>query len=168
MIFKTLVNTKARCSKCEGYENYDYQYPSKSQDVRTMPNNDVDESKVVEDIHVPPKTASIIKDKTVDFSTPIFDEIHVASDSTGDDVNEIPAVSGKSFEFPCVEYNFMIVPIESYSSEPPEFLAMIQQMISSASFFTNRLEFISESNLLLAEFEACHTLGIHYLSFSHR
>jgi len=28
LTFKTLVNAKARCSKCEGYGHYDYQYPS--------------------------------------------------------------------------------------------------------------------------------------------
>jgi len=28
LILKTLVNAKARCSKCEGYGHYDYQYPS--------------------------------------------------------------------------------------------------------------------------------------------
>jgi len=33
--------------------------------------------------------------------------------------SNIPAVPRKSFEFPCVEYSFMIVPTESYSSEPP-------------------------------------------------
>ena len=27
LTFKRLVNVKARYSKCEGYENYDYQYP---------------------------------------------------------------------------------------------------------------------------------------------
>ena len=31
LAFKTLVNAKARCYKSEGYEHYDYQCPSKSQ-----------------------------------------------------------------------------------------------------------------------------------------
>ena len=40
----------------------------------------------------------------------------------------------KSFEFPCVEYSFMIVPIDSSSSESHELLGMIKQIISNASF----------------------------------
>jgi len=59
--FKTIVNIKARCYKCEGYEHYDYHCPSESQHVRIVPGNDVDDLKVVEDVHVPPKTTSIIK-----------------------------------------------------------------------------------------------------------
>ena len=65
MTFKRLVNAKARCSKCEGYGHYDYQCPSKCQHVRTVFSNDVDDSKVVEDVHVPPKTASIIESISV-------------------------------------------------------------------------------------------------------
>ena len=30
LTFKRLVNAKARCFKCEGYERYDYLSPSKS------------------------------------------------------------------------------------------------------------------------------------------
>ena len=104
-----------------------------------MSSNDVN-SKVVDDIYVPLNSASIIKDITVDFDTLIFDEIHMSSDSTGDDVNEIvesniPAVPRKSFESPCVEYSFMVIPIESYPSESLEFLTMIRQMISNAFFY---------------------------------
>jgi len=69
LTFKTLINAKARCSKCEGYGHYDYQCPSESQQVRIVPSNDVDDLKVVEDVHISPKTASIIKDMTVDFGT---------------------------------------------------------------------------------------------------
>ena len=65
--------------------------------------------------------------------TQIIDEIHMSFDSANDDVDEIiepntPAVPSKSFEFPCVEYNFMVVPTDSSSSESPEFLVVIQQM----------------------------------------
>ena len=62
LTFKTLVNAKAQCSKCKGYGYYDYQCPSECQHVRTVSSNDVDDSKVVEDVHVPLKTASIIED----------------------------------------------------------------------------------------------------------
>jgi len=41
LTFKTLVNTQVRCSKCEGYGYYDYQYPSESQHIRTVPSDDL-------------------------------------------------------------------------------------------------------------------------------
>ena len=80
--------------------------------------------------HVSSKTASIIEDIAVDFDTPSIDEIHMSFGSASDDVDEIvepntPAVPSKLFEFPCAKYNFMIVPIDSSSSESPKFLVMI-------------------------------------------
>ena len=64
----------------------------------------------------------------------------MSSDSTSDDMDEIvesniSAVPSKSFEFPLVDYGFMVVLGELSSSESSEFLAMIQQMISSIFFF---------------------------------
>ena len=56
LTYKTLVNDNARYSKCEGYGHYDYQCPSKSQHVGIVPSDDVDNSKVVEDVYVPSKT----------------------------------------------------------------------------------------------------------------
>jgi len=55
-----------------------------------------------------------------------------SSDSTNDDVNElvesnIPTVPSKSIKFSYPEYTFMVVPIESYSSESLEFFARIQR-----------------------------------------
>ena len=47
---------------------------------------------------------------------------------------------------PRAEYGFMVILIDSCSSELPEFLFMIQQMVSSASF-PDCLEFASESNI---------------------
>ena len=34
LTFKRLINVMARCSKCEGYEHYNYQCPSKSRHDR--------------------------------------------------------------------------------------------------------------------------------------
>ena len=106
-----------------------------------MSSNDVDDSKVVEDVHVPPKTASIIEDVSVGSDTPIINEAHVSFDSTSDDVNEIvesniPAVSSRSFEFPCADYRFMVVPAGLFISESSEFLAMTQQRISGLFFLS--------------------------------
>ena len=108
--------------------------------MRTVPNDDVDDSKVVEDVHIPSKTTSIIKDISVDSDTLIIDEVHISSDSISDGVDEIvepntPPVPSKSFKLPCSRYSFMVVPIDSSFSESLELLAMIHQMVSSASFF---------------------------------
>jgi len=117
-----------------------------------VPSDDVDDTKVVEDVHVPSKTASIIEDISVGSDTLIIDEVDMPSDSTIDDVDEIvepntPAVPSKSFEFSYAEYSFMVVSIDPSSSESPELFGMIQQMVSSASFFSGCLEFVSESNI---------------------
>jgi len=70
-------------------------------------------------------------------------------------------VPSKSIDFPCPEYTFMAIPIESFFSELPEFFARIQEMVSSVSSFTCHLEFISEPNLLLAELDVCHSSHSH-------
>ena len=72
MTFKTLANAKPRCSKCERYAYYDYQCPSENQHVRNVPSDDIDDSKIVDDVHVSPKTASIIENISVGFSTLIL------------------------------------------------------------------------------------------------
>jgi len=88
LTFKTLVNAKARCSKCERYGYYNYQCLSESKHVRIVSSDEVDISKVIEEVHVPSKTVSIIEDTTVGVDTLVIDEIHM-SDSASDDVNEI-------------------------------------------------------------------------------
>ena len=60
--------------KCKGYGYYEYQCFSESQHVTTMLTDDVDNSKVVKDVHVS-KTASIIEDIAVGSDTPIINEI---------------------------------------------------------------------------------------------
>ena len=105
-----------------------------------MPSDDVINSKVVRYVHIPSKTASIIKEISAGSDTPIIDEVHMPPDSTSDDVNEIvelntPIMPSKSFEFPCTEYSFIVVLIDSSSSESPKFLVMIQQIVFGAAFF---------------------------------
>ena len=116
--------------KCKGYEHYDYQCPSESQHVKIVPTNDVDDSKIVKNVYVLFKTASIIEDIAVGSDTSIIDEIHMSSDSTSDEVDEIVepntlTMPSKPFESPYVEYSFIVVPIDSSFSEPLEFLAKI-------------------------------------------
>jgi len=55
LTFKMLINVKTRYFKCEGYGQYDYQCPSESQHVRIVSSDDVDDSKVIEDVYVPSK-----------------------------------------------------------------------------------------------------------------
>ena len=52
LTFKRVVNAKARCSKCEGYKYYDYQCPSESRHVRIVTSDNIDDSKVVEDVNI--------------------------------------------------------------------------------------------------------------------
>jgi len=119
--------------------------------VKTVPTNDVDDSNVVEDVHVPFKIANIIEDISVVSDTLIIDEIHMSFDSASDDVDEIvepntPTMPSKPFKSPCAEYSFIIVPIDSSFNESPEFFAKTQQMVSSA-FFSGCLEIVFESNV---------------------
>ena len=69
LTFIRLVNAKAWYSKCEGYEHYDYQCFSKSRHVNIVPNDDIDDSNVFEDVHVPFKITSIIEDISVGSDT---------------------------------------------------------------------------------------------------
>ena len=70
--------------------------------------------------------------------------IHDEIDHETVDSNVITS-SGPS-ESLCVDYDFMVVPTESFFIESSEFLAMIQQVVSGA-FFTGCLKFIPESSI---------------------
>ena len=54
-----------------------------------MPIDNVDDSKVVEDVNILLEITSIVEDILIDSSTPIIDEVNVSSNSTSDDVDEI-------------------------------------------------------------------------------
>ena len=83
MTLTRLVNTKARCSKCEGHGHYDYQCPSK------IPNYDVDNSKVVKDVHVHFKTTSIIEYVSVGSNALLVDEGHASYEDISEAVDAI-------------------------------------------------------------------------------
>jgi len=94
-----------------------------------VPNDNVDDSKIVEDVKNLPEITSIVDDTLADSGTLIIDEILVSFDNT-DDVDKIvesniPAVPSKLFEFSCADYGFMVVPAELSSSESSEFLVII-------------------------------------------
>ena len=84
LTFKMLANVKARCSNCGWYEHCDYQCPLESQHVRTELSEDVDDLKVVEDVHISSKTASIIEDISVSFDTSIIEEGHASYEDTSE------------------------------------------------------------------------------------
>ena len=80
-----------------------------------MPIDDVDDSKVVENVQVFLKTVSIIEDIAVGFDTLIIDETHMSSDSASNNVNvkvepNTTTVPSKPVESSRAEYSFMIVP----------------------------------------------------------
>ena len=68
-----------QCSKCEEYGHFDYQCPFKSRHVNIVPSNDVDNSKVVEEVRVPTEISSIVEEPLVNPGAPIIDESHVSS-----------------------------------------------------------------------------------------
>ena len=89
-------------------------------------------------------------------------------DGTSDDMYVIvkpntPTMTSKSFESPCAEYSFMVVPIDSSFSKSPEFFFKIQQMVSMTSF-SACLEFVSEFNIpLSAGLNVCPLRHLIYL-----
>ena len=54
-----------------------------------MLSDNVDESKVVENVNILPKITRIVKDALVDSGTPIIDKIYMFSDRINDDVDKM-------------------------------------------------------------------------------
>ena len=70
-----------KCSKCREFEHYDYQCPSKSQHTDNVYIDDIDNSKIVENVCIPSVVASDVVDELVKTSTPTLDETHVYEES---------------------------------------------------------------------------------------
>ena len=73
-----------------------------------MSSDEVDVSKVIEEVHVPSNTVSIIEGTTIGADTLIIDEIHM-SNSASDDVNEI--VEPTTLHFPVAYIDDITRPI---------------------------------------------------------
>ena len=71
-----ISKAKEHCSKC--------QCPWKSRHVDIMPSDNVDHSRVGENVCVPSEITSIFEKTLVNFSTPILDEVQVSSEGTID------------------------------------------------------------------------------------
>ena len=54
-----------------------------------MPSDDIDDSRVVEDVYVPFKLTSVVEDTLVYSSTPILNKVHVSSEGTSDVVDAL-------------------------------------------------------------------------------
>ena len=76
LTFKVTVGVKAweQSFKWEGYGHYDYQCSSESRHVNIVPSDDVDDSKVVEDVHIHSEISSVTEDPLVNLATLIIDE----------------------------------------------------------------------------------------------
>ena len=55
-----------------------------SRHVKIMRSGDVDDSKVVDDVYISSKTATIMEDISVGFDTPIIDEGHASYKGTSE------------------------------------------------------------------------------------
>ena len=91
--------------------------PLEKSACKTVLSDNVVDSKVVKDVHVSPKTASIEQNLSVGFGTLIFDKAHMSSNSTSHDLTEIvkpniPTVPSKSIKFSHPECDFMVVPMK--------------------------------------------------------
>jgi len=97
----SIFKTRERCSTCEGYghcanecplikyskcwefEHYDYQCPSKSQHNGNVQIDDIDDSRIVKDIHITFEFTSDV-DELVKTRTLTLDETHIHEENIND------------------------------------------------------------------------------------
>jgi len=79
----TYERPSIKCSNCEEFEHYNYQCPSKSQHTDNAQIDDIDNSKIVEDVHILSEATSDV-DELVKASIPTFEEIHVHEENITD------------------------------------------------------------------------------------
>jgi len=141
-----------------------------------VPSDDVDNSKVVDDVHVHSEISSIIEDTSIDPCLPILNEIPMSSESTTDVVDALVEsnahITDETYVYKDDQESqeteigsIIATPSMSSSSKSLEFLAMLHQVSSGLSSFSGCLEFspeffqisIGPSDVIpLAVFEACH------------
>ena len=89
----------------------------------------------------------------------------IENDIEHERVESSVVISSGSSEFPRDQYSFTTVSIDSSSNESPEFLVMIQQMVSSASF-SGCLGFVFESSITpSAGLDVCPPRHLRFYSF---
>ena len=72
-------------SKCGEFKHYDYQCPSESQHTNNVQIDDIDNSRIVEDVHIHSEVTSDVVDDLIKYNTPTLDEIHVHEESISED-----------------------------------------------------------------------------------
>jgi len=55
-----------KCSKCGEVRHYDRQYHSKSKHIDNVQIDDIDNSRIVENVHIPSKITSDVVDKLIE------------------------------------------------------------------------------------------------------
>jgi len=72
-----------KCTKCGEFKHYDYQRPSVSQHTDNMQIDDIDNSRIIEDVHITSEVTSGV-DELVKTSTPTLDETHIHKENIND------------------------------------------------------------------------------------
>jgi len=120
-----------------------------------VPSDNIDDSKVIKDVHFHFEISSVMEHAPIDSCLPILNEIHVSSAST---IDIVDAFGDTSTPTPDETYiheenqesqeteieSIITTPSMSSSSESLEFLAMLYQVSSAISSFNRCLEFSLE------------------------
>ena len=109
-----------KCSKCGEFEHHDYRCPSKSQHTDNVQIDDIDNSRIAEDGHMPSGITSDV-DELVKSSTPILDETCVHKECISDvqdalvesyrpihDDNDVSEDDTSDFEYVLVEFSMPV------------------------------------------------------------
>ena len=131
-----------KCSKCGEFRHYDYQYPSKSLHTDIMCTDDIDNSRIVEDVHIASEVISDVVDELVKSSTPTLEEIHVRESIIGvQDTIVESSISSHDVRCPLSkptikeENEYEIVATNVDTSEFLGFLLIVCHVTPSISFF---------------------------------
>ena len=75
--------SSVKCSKCGEYEHYDYECPSMSQHTNDVQIDNIDNSRIIEDVHSPSEVTSNVDD-LIESNTLTLNEIHVNEENISD------------------------------------------------------------------------------------
>ena len=156
--------------------------PSKSLHIDIVRIDDINDSRIVEGVHILSEVTSDVVDELIKFSTPTLNEIYVHEESVSDVHDVLVESSTPSHNVRCSlstsiieeEIEHAIVTISVDASEYLEFFPIVCQVTPSVSSFNDCLEFFSEffqtsvgpNNVILLEvFDVRHPRKLIYLIF---